>query len=57
MAAVKTVIEDLRTQPEHPTRREATSPVITYAGGWGYCPVGLPLVARDDDETLDESGA
>jgi hypothetical protein len=57
MAAVKTVIEDLRAQPEHQTRREATSPVITYAGSWGYCPVGLPLVARDDDETPDESGA
>ena len=57
MAAVKTVIEDLRAQPEHQTRREATSPVITFAGSWGYCPVGVPLLAGDDDETLDEGVA
>ena len=56
MAAVKTVIEALRPQPQHPTREAAASPVITFAGSWGYCPVGLPVVARGDNETLDESG-
>jgi hypothetical protein len=56
MAAVKTAIEDLPALPEQQTRREATSPVITYAGSWGYCPVGLPLMARANDETLEGSG-
>ena len=57
MAAVKTVVEVLRPPAQHPTLEAAASPVITFAGSWGYCPVGLPVAARADDETLDESGA
>jgi hypothetical protein len=57
MAAVKAAIEDLRAQQEQEPRPDATSAVILYAGSWGYCPVGLPLLARDDQEIAGTSGA
>jgi hypothetical protein len=57
MAAVKAAIEDLRAQQEQEPRPDATSAVILYAGSWGYCPVGLPLLARDDHEIAGTSGA
>jgi hypothetical protein len=57
MAAVKTVIEDLRAQQQRKPVQDATSPLFLYAGSWGYCPVGVPLLAGDDDEIRDTSGA
>jgi hypothetical protein len=40
MAAVNGVIEHLCARQEHQLPEDVASPVIVYAGKWGYCPAG-----------------
>ena len=37
---VNAVIEHLCASPEHQPLEDDASPVILYAGRWGYCPAG-----------------
>ena len=40
------VIEHLCAKPEHQLPQDVGSPVVLYAGAWGYCPAG----ATDDHD-------
>jgi hypothetical protein len=40
------VIEHLCAKPEHQLPQDVGSPIVMYAGAWGYCPAG----AADDHD-------